>query len=559
MGRRLTILIAIVLGSALSAAFFISVASHPNRKQLVGNRPLEYWIGCLDSGNFALRESAVMNLPLFGADAAPALIERLDSDSYEIADAAASCLLKIGSPAVPVMTRALHARTGTPARGNTIIDLLGKMGPVTSAPAAGEIALRLEDPNTGHAATEYFLKCGATPEALAAAARALGGKDDYRRRDALRLLGKSQGDPRASDALVAALRSTTDPGTRAAVWRELWTSATRPTTLSPAALIEVTNNLAANETRNEARTALLAAGAPAALPLAQLAQQDDVDEITRIVALDTLSQVLIRNAPAFANSTSSSTGAGASGTGVAVTADIEHGIEQLNRHPSALVRIAAQDCLAVLYSVPGGLTPPPPGGGPVPIAMVAKNLPKMTPSGTPIVMSDPPATNPAVVAVHHNPVLDAALDQLDDPDPSVRTSAENAIRYLAPAPDPGTSADFAATTDAKERIRRVRLLPFGTDPKRYDIIIAALRESGDPPLRRAAVGAMRRSLSSPKVVERLCVALEKDDSAAIRAAAADALAPLRDDPKVHRVLNTAAKFDPAPAVASAAKRALGPG
>jgi hypothetical protein len=97
-------------------------------------------------------------------------------------------------------------------------------------------------------------------EALASAARALAGKDDYRRKDALRLLKTAQGNPRAADALAAALRGSTDAKVRAAIWKELcdWPS------LSPAAIVEVTRGLSAAETRADARAALLLARSPAA-------------------------------------------------------------------------------------------------------------------------------------------------------------------------------------------------------------------------------------------------------------------------------------------------------
>jgi hypothetical protein len=198
------------------------------------------------------------------------------------------------------------------------------------------------------------------------------------------------------------------------------------------------------------------------------------------------------------------------------------------------VRIAADDCLGVLYSLPGGLTPPPPGGGPVSIAMVAAELPRTTPTGTPIFLGSstmaPPSTAPAQPMVRRNPVLDAALEQLDDPNPKVRTSAENAVRYLAPAPDPAW-LDYAKGSDVAERVRRVRLLPFSSDAnKKYDAMISASRET-DPKVRRAAFGAMRRSLESPKIVDRLIAAMEKDESPAIRIQAAETLSAVRDNPR----------------------------
>ena len=52
-----------------------------------------------------------------------------------------------------------------------------------------------------------------------------------------------------------------------------------------------------------------------------------------------------------------------------------------------------------------------------------------------------------------------------------------AMSHTATAVDPATT-DFAKATDAEERIRRVRLLPFSADPKRYDMMIAALRDLG---------------------------------------------------------------------------------
>jgi hypothetical protein len=543
LGRRLFILIPIVLGGVLSAALFTALARQPHHRQLVGGKPLEYWVQCLDSGNVALRESAITNLPLFGGEAAPALVEHLDADSPEVAEAASSCLAKIGSPAVPAMTAALHARTATPARANAVIDLLARMGPAASEPAAKEIAARLQDPSTGHAATEYFLKCGPTPDALASAAKALAGKDDYRRKDALRVFKAAQGDPRASDALAVALQNATDANVRGAIWKELCAAAT----LSPAAIVQVARGLASAETRSDARAALLMARAPAAGPLAALARQDDVDDITRIAALDTLSQILIRNRPAFAT------------TAGAATADMESALQELTHHPAPLVRIAADDCLAVLYSLPGGGPLPPPGGGPVPISAVAANLPKMTPAGTPLEISSTiaPATAPAVI-VRRNPVLDAALAQLEDGDPKVRASAENAVRYLAPAPDPSW-LDYANAPDGAERIRRVRLLPFSSDTaKKYDVMIAASRES-DPAVRKAAFGAMRRSLDSPKVIDRLIAALEKDESIPMRLLAADILASARDiNPRARAALTAAANgIGTNPKVAAAAKAALG--
>jgi HEAT repeat protein len=164
----------------------------------------------------------------------------------------------------------------------------------------------------------------------------------------------------------------------------------------------------------------------------------------------------------------------------------------------------------------------------------------------------------AAAAVRRNPVLDAALEQLDDPTPSVRTSAENAVRFLAPAPDPAW-LEYNRAPDAAERIRRVRLLPFSSDAnKKYDAMIAASRES-DAAVRKAAFGAMRRSLESPKIVDRLIAALEKDDSVAMRILAAHALGSIRDTtPKARAALTAAANgIGVDPKVAAAAKAALG--
>ena len=96
-------------------------------------------------------------------------------------------------------------------------------------------------------------ECGPTPEAVGAAAKALGGKDDYRRRDGLRILRAAQGSPRASEVLADTYKTSSDANTRSAIWQELcnWPA------LSPGALTVVARGLAAAETRGDARGALL--------------------------------------------------------------------------------------------------------------------------------------------------------------------------------------------------------------------------------------------------------------------------------------------------------------
>jgi hypothetical protein len=101
VGRRLFILIPIVLGGLLSAALFIALSRQPSRHQLVGGKPLEYWVQCLDSGNVALRESAAINLPLFGVEAAPALIEHLDADARKSPTSPRTASRKSARPPFP--------------------------------------------------------------------------------------------------------------------------------------------------------------------------------------------------------------------------------------------------------------------------------------------------------------------------------------------------------------------------------------------------------------------------------------------------------------------------
>src|SRR5206468_1095249 len=97
------------------------------------------------------------------------------------------------------------------------IGLLRGMGAAASAPAVPAIAAQLEDPNVGHVAAEYFVEFGAGSEAVAAAARVLGGIDQQRRLDAVRVLMLAPEDPRTSAALVASLQ-TSDPVVRRWVW-----------------------------------------------------------------------------------------------------------------------------------------------------------------------------------------------------------------------------------------------------------------------------------------------------------------------------------------------------
>lgn len=538
MGKTLLISLAVCLGAALAVALVLMFSATPARQQLVGDRPLAYWLSCLDSSDDRLRASAATNLPAFGVDSARPLIERLDARDPGVASAAKTALSTLGPAAVPELARSL--RSGSPARHLAAIELLSALG-TASSPASSDIAALLDDPNVGSAAARYFVSFGPTSPAIDKACRVLGGIDQSRRLDAIRILSAVLTDPRAIEALVANAR-TTDRAVRKEIYLAL-AQVPNP----PKGAIEVIVEKFADETASPTPySVLLQIGAPAIPILA--AQHNNSDEKVRLGSVKALGVILAQS------------------NGSVVF------IEPFANDPSKMV---ADHAKALLQSNTGRLSFVPPATQPVvprpPLqadtdsAYVAIGK-KFDPAGQDELAPFEAASsadaagaskveqNPVSVAPNYDAVaFNQAVEQLDDPNPIKRKQATEHVRafYALAGPIP---IDINAAPDDVERLRLVRLLPFSDDWRKYDLMILALREE-NLAIRRAAISAMSRSLKSPRIVEKLIQVLARDPSATIRADAAEVLSSVRDQIPVSRALR-AAQSDPDAGVASAAREAL---
>lgn len=280
----LTILSAALLGGALSVALVGILVREPNRQTLVGGQPLNYWIGCLDSGRADQRAAAVANLRAFGAAAVPPLIERLDDDSSDVVDAATSALSRIGPAGVPQLGAGLR-RGGTPFRQIRIIGLLQSMG-AAAAPANAQIATQLFDRNVSAAAADYFVACGVDADAITLATRALGSESAH---DAYRVLEVGWRDQRLRgvviDIVIRQARTSEDPRVRASLWAQLAHYA--PT--SPQALALFAEGLDDPLTCADARAALHNChGREVFMALARVASDRHFSPGSRIAALDAI-------------------------------------------------------------------------------------------------------------------------------------------------------------------------------------------------------------------------------------------------------------------------------
>jgi hypothetical protein len=226
LSRLPAILLAIAVGGTLSAVTLIVLSREPPSRQLIGGRPVQYWVGCLDSGDAKLREAAERNLPLFGAAAVDPLIERLDDDDDAVVIAASAVIFRVGpAAAVPRLVAGLR-KGGTPFRRIAVIRLLKSLGPAASASANPLVAAQLADRDVAPAAADYFVAFGPDVDALVAAARCLPLGDAVQGSDPERVLQTAwRADQRwrgvVADVLVKQARTDDDPRRRGAAWQEL--------------------------------------------------------------------------------------------------------------------------------------------------------------------------------------------------------------------------------------------------------------------------------------------------------------------------------------------------
>ena len=308
--RLPAILIAVLIGGALSAAFFVGLSRRPPNRMLVAGYPLAYWVQCLDSGQDDLREAAKRNLPQFGVDAVGPLIERLDAESREVSAASAATLAKM-PPAltVPLLSASLRhasaggsssssARGATPPRRSAAIDLLAAMPALASAPAADDIAAQLEDPDVCHTAAEYLISHGVNAHAIATAARVLGGTEQYCRLQSIRVMCGSPSDPQVAPALVATM-DCTDPAVRAAAWGALPNLPWVP----PAAIEKLCRGLADHQTRRISQALLVKAGPDALDPLGWFFERIGPGDRQLRELASSLAQEIRRSHPSSATST----------------------------------------------------------------------------------------------------------------------------------------------------------------------------------------------------------------------------------------------------------------
>jgi hypothetical protein len=519
VGRKFfTILAAVIIGVVVGVLVFV-VLSRQTSQQLVGGQPLSYWLLCLDADQASLRTDAENALPQFGSAAIGPLIERLDSPQGATGESAMTALTTIGPSAVPQLAASLHS--GSAARKFAAIHLLRSLGP-SSAAAVPDIAALLDDPLVGSSAADYFVQVGAGTEAVDAATKILRGTDRRLRLDAIRVLAEAPNDARTAPALVEALNAS-DVAVSGAAYSAICDLPVTP----PAAIDAMIQRMDNLETRSAACAALLKAGTNAVEPLSR--QAENVNEVVRVDAINLIRLIVL------------STSGGET-----------EPLERFLNDGSVTVRTTARRAISEIREAKGQ----PPRGVPhdlLPASVTpAKTGPVMPEIST--LHLDPtmvPASRPSM-ALMTTPEVVAAIEQLDDANEAVRDHAAAIVKQAWPRE--GELLDYSKAFDPAEKLRRVRLLPFAKDWRKYDLMISAANQE-DPVLRHAAIGAMGRSLQSPRILDKLIDLVRHGYTTATRRDAILALAPLASDARITPTLRNA-MADPDPNIAAAAEMAM---
>jgi hypothetical protein len=518
--KSLLILTTLLIGAVVGVLVFIIASRGTTHQQLVGGQPLSYWLLCLEADQASLRADAEATLPQFGSAAIGPLIERLDSPQHGTGESALTALTMIGPSAIPQLTASLHS--GSAARKIAAIKLLRSFGP-SAGPAVPDIAVLLDDPLVGTTAADYFVQVGAGTEAVAAATKILTGTDQRRRLDAIRVLAEAPNDPHTAPALVNAL-NTSDVAVSGAAYAAICDLPVTP----PAAINAMIQRMGNLETRSAACAALMKAGSNAIEPLSH--QAENVDEAVRLDAINLIRLLIL----------------GTSGQGETEP------LERFLADGSVKVRTSARRAISEVREAQGR-----PHTG-MPRDLLSVNA---TPVNTGPVMPeistlhlDPtivPASRPTAASLN-TPAVVAAIEQLDDANDAVREQAAAVVKKAWPLN--AELPDYNRTIDPAEKLKRVRLLSFTKDWRKYDLMISAANQE-DPVLRHAAIFAMGRSLQSPRILEKLVDLARHGNTTATRHDAIVALSPAGKDPRVTPVLRNAMS-DPDPNIAAAAQKAL---
>jgi HEAT repeat protein len=153
----------------------------------------------LYNDNFLVRQRAAVILAGFGPEArpaAPALVDLLQDNQFEVQTAAENALIKIGDPVVPVIADAL--RKNDPQGRKLLVTFLGKLGPA-AAPVLVQVLRKDENPYVRVSAASVLAGFHPVdPSLVPALVEALKDPNDGVRTSAIDALGQLASDAKAA-------------------------------------------------------------------------------------------------------------------------------------------------------------------------------------------------------------------------------------------------------------------------------------------------------------------------------------------------------------------------
>ena len=495
--RLAVILVALLIGGVVGGGGILFIARSADHGLLIEGHAAGYWVKCLDSDDESVRDHAVIILPRFGADGVWAVMTVLGNTQAQ--DGAVEVLVRIGQPAVSPLNEALLSRSPQTRVG--AIRALDKMPPPLVAPASERVSRLLDDDAASPFASQFLCRIGPDAGAIAAALQISETGSVLREVDALHVLGHASGSDAHVVEMLRQRSDDADPHVQAAAFEAL--CGLTPPSVDAASLM--IDHLTRTDSRAAARIGLARLSSAAIEPLHSCTTRPAIE--TRIEAIGLLAQYVTTDKSAA----------------IAIV-DFVHDAD-------ASVGTSAEAALAPMREHD--------------LTFVKKQLAS-------------PYAKVRIWAIHEvrkvqPPLIDDIAPLLDDRDEQVRNEATEAIRGLWQADDPIIL--FAPKSkDLQEKLRGIRLLPFFRDPRKYDMMLAAM-EDAQPEVRLEATRAMGRSLTSGRVVTRLVEAMKQDPIPQIRAEAATYLTGARSTSHVEEALDAATR-DPDATVAEAARRSL---